>query len=402
MTDDLDRPLGLDRTPPPKSGRARLWMSSVFVMAAGVVVAWVVVSDRGERSGAPGGEPEAVVPIQPLPPAPPRPAAPETPAAVAPAEHADGVSTAQQVEIESGVKVFRGDATAPGSVIIQVPQTPSLHPLSPAPDRRLVEKSRYGLLPRRAKDGATPASIYARPLAMSPPIPPGALRVAIVVGGMGLNSLATDDAILRLPPAVSLAFAPYGAQAEQQAAAAREAGHEILLQAPMEPFNPADSPGPHVLQAGDAVKASEDLHWQMGRFTGFIGLVNFLGGRFTADQASTQALMGELAERGLDYVDDGSSPQSLAGDIAAQAGVGFIKADVRIDEAKRPEAIDAALFRLENLARQKGVAVGFATGLPASNERIARFAAELAKHGLALVPVSDAVRAQGATANEKR
>ncbi len=322
--------------------------------------------------------------------------------AAAPGERPDGVSTAQQVEIESGVKVFRGGAAAPGAVIIQVPDFSGSRPLASAPDRRLVEKSRYGLLPRRGKDGATAAQVYARPLSLSPPIKPGTPRIALLVGGMGLNPTATDDAIQRLPAAVSLAFAPYGAQAEQQAAAARESGHEILLQVPMEPFDAADSPGPHVLQVGDIEKASEDLHWQMGRFVGYVGLVNFLGGRFTADSAATQALMRELAERGLDYVDDASSPQSLVAEIARDKGVGFIKADVRLDELKRPEAIDAALLRLENLAREKGVAVGFASGLPASNERIARFAADLAKRGLALIPVSEAIRAQGATANEKR
>ena len=402
MLDDLDRPLGLDREPPPKPGRAGRWIGVSLVLAVGAATTLALVSGKGGQSGgAPGGEPEAVVPIQPLPPKPPAPVAPAV-VATAPAARPDGVETAQQVEIESGVKVFRGDAAAPGAVIIEVPNFSTSRPLPAAPDRRVAEKSSYGLLPRRSKDGATPAQVYARPLSLSPPIKPGTPRIALLVGGMGLNPAATDDAILRLPAAVSLAFAPYGAQAERQAAAAREAGHEILLQTPMEPFNASDLPGPHVLQVGDAEQASRDLHWQMGRFVGYVGLINFLGGRFTADTAATQALMRELAARGLDYVDDGSSPQSLAAEIAGEKGVGFIKVDIRLDESKRPEAIDAALLRLENIAKQKGVAVGFASGLPASNERIARFAADLAKRGLALIPVSEAILAQGGVANEKR
>ncbi len=56
---------------------------------------------------------------------------------------------------------------------------------------------------------------------------------------MGLNVPATDEAIRRLPGGVSLAFAPYGADVERQAAAARDAGHEILLQTPMESFDNA-------------------------------------------------------------------------------------------------------------------------------------------------------------------
>lgn len=394
MLDDLDRPLGQDRKlqPEPNIGRIRFAAFAGIAIAAGAAALFVAGKNR-----APGGESEALAIIQPAPQAPPSPAAPAAPAA-----KTEGSATAAQVESESGVKIFRGGSGAPGALIIQVPDSVGSPPLAPAPDRRLVEKSRFGLLPRRGKDGATPAEAYARPLSLQPAIKPGTPRIAIVVGGMGLNAAATDDAIRRLPAAVSLAFAPYGDEAERQAAAAREAGHEILLQTPMEPFDMAESPGPHVLRVADGARALDDLRWQMGRFVGYIGLVNFLGGRFTADRAATQLLMRELADRGLDFVDDGSSPQSLAGEAAGASGVGFAKADLRIDASRSVESIDAALFRLESLARQNGVAVGFAAGLPEASERIARFAADLGRRGVALVPVSAAFGASALAASEKR
>ncbi|WP_374546403.1 divergent polysaccharide deacetylase family protein [Rhodoblastus sp.] len=399
MLDDLDRPLGQDREPPPEKGRGRLWLGLAAV--ALVAVGGAGVALRG-KNAAPGGEPVAVAPIQPAPPPPVSPAPAAPPAANPAGVRIDGVATAEQVETESGVKIFRGNGGAPGAVIIQVPDSAGSPPLAPAPDRRLVEKSRFGLLPRRGKDGATPAEVYARPLSLQPPIKPGTPRIAILVGGMGLNAAATDMAIQRLPAAVSLAFAPYGDDVERQAGAARDAGHEILLQTPLEPFDLADSPGPHVLMANDGPKALDDLRWQMGRFVGYIGLVNFLGGRFTADRGATQFLMRELSDRGLDYVDDGSSPQSVAGEVAGASGVGFVKADLRIDASKSPEAIDAALFRLESLARQKGVAVGFAAGLPEANERIVRFTADLARRGVTLVPVSAVIGADTTARSEKR
>jgi polysaccharide deacetylase 2 family uncharacterized protein YibQ len=392
MNDDLDRPLGLNRKPPPPERGGWLWL--LFWLVAGVaaglgLAAWLsaVLAARGE--------PEAVASIQPL--APPLPAQPLSPPAAAPAPTAGvqgvatAVTTAEQVETESGVKVYRGGAAAPGAVILRPPETPAA--LTPAPDRRLTEKSRYGLLPRRAADGAAPSRVYARPLAMQPPVKPGTPRLSLVVGGMGLDPAATEKAIRRLPGAVTLAFAPYGEDLDRWAAAAREAGHEILLQAPMEPFDAADSPGPHVLKVADGGKAAEDLRWQMGRFVGYIGVMNFLGGRFTADSGATRSLMRELAARGLDFVDDGSSPRSLAGTIAGENGVGFVKADLRLDDSPRPETIDAALFRLEALARARGAAVGYVAGLPAASERIARFAAELDRRGVALVPLSSAIRA---------
>jgi polysaccharide deacetylase 2 family uncharacterized protein YibQ len=400
MLDDLDRPLGMNREPPPPKGGGwlRMWLWLVAGAAAGLGLAALLSAVLDRPRSWSGGEPEAAAKIQPLASPPNAPLAPpmSPPAQTA---RAEGVATAQQVEMESGVKVYRGGAAAPAAVILRTPETVAA--LTPAPDRRLVEKTRYGLLPRRAADGAAPSSVYARPLGMQPPIKAGTPRIGLVVGGMGLNAAATEEAIRRLPPEVTLAFAPYGENLAALTAAAREAGHEILLQAPMEPFDAADSPGPHVLGVADGGKAAEDLRWQMGRFLGYIGVMNFLGGRFTADADATGALMRELAARGLDFVDDGTSPRSLAAKIADENGVGFVKADLRLDASPRPEAIDAALFRLEALARARGVAVGYVAGLPAANERIARFAADLDRRGLALVPLSAAIRAEPAAPNDK-
>ncbi len=391
MLDDLDRPLGQDLRPPPDPGRGGWRLGALALGLVGAVIGGVFLFSVRDRDG---GEPEAFAVIQPAPPAPP--------VSPPPAARHDVADAAAQDEIENGVRVVRGGDGAAQGVVIHVPAAGGATALTPAPDDRLVEKGRFGSLPRRGRDGAAPAQVYARPLALQPAFKPGTPRVAILVAGMGLDSDATDDAIRRLPPEVSLAFAPYGAAAGRQAAQARAAGHEILLQAPMEPFNPADSPGVHVLRVGDAAAALNDLHWQMSRFSGYIGLVNFLGGRFTADEAATQALMKEMAHRGLDYVDDGSSPQSLAREAALANGVGFAKADLRLDAERGPAAIDAALLRLETLARQNGVAIGYAAGLPAAIDRIARFAADLKRDGVVLIPVSAALRAEALVSNEKR
>ena len=71
---------------------------------------------------------------------------------------------------------------------------------------------------------------------------------------------------------------PMATTLEREAAAAREAGHETLLQSPMEPITyPADNPGPHTLLTGATEADNLDaLRWQMGRFVGYVGVVNHL------------------------------------------------------------------------------------------------------------------------------
>ncbi len=378
MRDPVNEPLGQAPEARPRRTARAVAAVGLLALAVGAVALARTVDWRR------GGEPYAVARIEPSKDPGAAPAA----AATAKADPAQAAANADQVEADSGVKVVRsGGGGAGGSMIIDVPQALSLR-LAPAPDRRLTEKSRFGLLPRVGADGARPADVYARPVFASARLRPGAPRVALLVGGLGLNPASTADAIARLPAAVSLGFAPYGDGLDSEAAAAREAGHEVLLQSPMESFaDPAD--GPHTLLSGASDADNLDaLRWQMGRFVGYAGIVNHLGGKFTADARALTPALSEIAARGLFYLDDGSSPRSLAAEIAPTLGLASAAADAVVDADAAPAAIDAALTRLETLARARGAAIGVATALPSSLDRVARWSAGLEARGVELVPVS--------------
>jgi polysaccharide deacetylase 2 family uncharacterized protein YibQ len=288
------------------------------------------------------------------------------------------------------VRVLRPQGQgAPNALVITVPDaTAAPVRLAPAPDRRLVDKGRHGSLPKIGLDGQRPADVYARPL---PIAHQGAkVRVAVVVTGLGLSGTGTADAISRLPGAFTLAFAPYGAELEKQVARAREGGHEVLLQVPMEPFDyPDNDPGPHTLLAGNTPEQNLDrLHWLMSRFHGYVGLTNFMGARLTASDAALAPILREAADRGLVYLDDGSSQRSLATTIAGSTGAPAARADVVLDASPRAHDMEQALGRLEALAREKGQAIGTTVALPGHVERLVRWAKAAEARGVTLVPVS--------------
>jgi hypothetical protein len=302
-------------------------------------------------------------------------------------------ASGEQVEAASGVKVTRNGGGGPtNALIIDVPQALGVR-LAPAPDPRLAEKSRYGVLPRIGADGARPADVYARPVVEAVRLR-GAPKIAILVGGLGLDAAGTKAAISRLPSAVSLGFAPYGADLPALAAEAREAGHEILLQAPMEGFG-AGVPGPHTLTAAASEAENRDsLLWMMGRFPGFVGVENYLGAKLTADSRAFAPVLAEISARGLLYLDDGSSPRSLVGAIAPGLNLRAAQADVVIDATPSAEAIEQALAKLESLARHQDGAIGVATALPITLDHLAHWAEALESRGIALTPIS-AVDARG-------
>ncbi|MCC7346289.1 MAG: divergent polysaccharide deacetylase family protein, partial [Variibacter sp.] len=124
------------------------------------------------------------------------------------------------------------------------------------------------------------------------------------------------------------------------------------------------------------------------RFQGYVGVANYMGARFGANEQAVSALMHEVGKRGLIYFDDGSTSRGLFGQVAGAANVPFVKADVVVDARQSAAEIDAALGRLEAIARERGTAVGSASAIPLSVDRIAQWAKGLAARGIALVPIS--------------
>jgi polysaccharide deacetylase 2 family uncharacterized protein YibQ len=342
-----------------------------------------------------GGEPYAIASIErakaPEPPVAP-PADPVPTIARPEAPTTSDRATAAEVELQSGVKVVRGTGEVAQGLVIRVPQPGGK--LAPAPDKRLVERSRHGILPRIGSDGARPAEVYARP---APAVAGKSVRIALVVGGMGLSQSTTSDAIARLPADVTLAFAPYGTELERQVARAREEGHEVMLQVPMEPFDyPDNDPGPHTLTTkAQPSEVMDRLQWVMSRFPGYVGVVNYMGGKFTSSETALAPVLRDWASRGLVALDDGTSPRSQLGAVATGLKLPAARADTTVDAVPKAAAIDDQLARLETIAREKGTAIGVATALPVTLDRIAAWAKGLEAKGIRLVPLTAVIAKPG-------
>lgn len=252
-------------------------------------------------------------------------------------------------------------------------------------DPGLIEETPQGPLPRIAADGRTPMSAYA------PPTPAGkGPRIAILISGLGISAKATAAAIQGLPPAVTLAFAPYESDVQRWVSEARRQGHEVLLEVPMEPFDFPDSdPGPHTLRAGVGEEANADrLTWALTRFTGYVGITNLLGGRLMADQDSLEPVMTFVARRGLLFFDSGPQNRSVGPDVARQIQAPYVQSVQTLDTIQTAMEIDARLSELEKLARTNGSAAGTGFLYPVTIERVAAWAKGLSGRGFVLVPAS--------------
>lgn len=389
----LTRPLGVEETGPrPQAGRAAGLMARArqprilaAIAASGVLAAFGLLVALGDPDG---GEPRVRAMITLREPAPAPKPAPAVAAAMPPSvtEVPPQQRSADELETASGVTVVRPPGSAPSeAVVIRVP--PANAPrLAAAPDPRLSEQGRHGIMPRIGEGRIRALDVYAR--SEDPGTGP---RIAILVTGLGIGQSATAAATARLPLAVSLAFAPYGPEVERAAARARDAGHEVFLQLPMEPFDFPDSdPGPQaLLTALKGPENAERLAWVLSRFPGYVGLVNFMGGKLMADSAF-EPVLREIGARGLGFVDDGTVPKGPP--PANKSRTPYARAEIVLDAVPRPEAIDAELARAEALARSNGFVLVSAGGSLMSVDRIVRWARDLDARGLRLVPVSVALR----------
>jgi len=279
------------------------------------------------------------------------------------------------------------EVTIPGNGAAKTAKTPG--EAKAAPEPQLSEPSRHGPIPVIGPNGARASLIYSHPRAL-PPDKTGAPQIAIIIAGIGISASGTADAFSKLPAAVTFAVAPYGAVLPALAARANAEKHEVLLQAPMEPFDyPNNDPGPQTLLTTLSTEQNIDrLHWLMSRFQGYVGVVGYMGARFTANEKALSPVLHDTAKRGLIYVDDGASARSVAAQIAGAQSLPFVKTDIVIDNVPTPEEIDHALARLEMTAREHGSAVGIANALPATVTRIANWAKAVEGRGYVLVPVT--------------
>ncbi len=259
-----------------------------------------------------------------------------------------------------------------------------------APDSRITEDTAEGSLPRVSEDGLHPWQVYARPFNAADRRP----RVAIVVTGLGMSRVITDDAISQLPPTVTLAFASQGSVVAAWASRARQDGHEILLQIPMEPFDfPRSDPGPGTLLT--SLPNSDNLARLMKALrsaTGYVGVTTVSGSRFTTDSIKLGPVLDQLHKRGLMVLDARAAPHSVVTDMARNANIPAATVTERLDSDLSPEGIAAALDDLEKTARQNGRAVGITSATPLMINQLQAWAKTLSDHGIALAPISAMVQ----------
>lgn len=229
------------------------------------------------------------------------------------------------------------------------------------------------------------------------PVPPaeGRPRIAVVIDDLGLNASLARRTIA-LPGPLTLSFMTYAEGLGPLAEAARTRGHELMLHVPMEPDSASVDPGPRALRVGQERNAMlDDLAWGLGRLSGYVGINNHMGSRFTADAEAMRPVLAELRARGLLFLDSRTATRSVGEALARELGVPTASRDVFLDHEGSEAFIRGQLAETEAVARRRGAAIAIGHPHPLTLDLLAEWLPGLAARGYQLVPVSAVVLDRG-------
>lgn len=376
------------------------WAWLCFIALTGAVAAYSMLDD-GRTSAAAA---MAIEGIERL--APPLASPPERLAAAAPAEPEIAEAPeepygadAEDIFADAGdIAILREDPAA--DIIITVDGAPARAigatpasslaalPTIAAPDAALLRRSAYGQIPRVSADGRRPSAVYAQKFDAG-----DAPNVALIVGGLGLNRALTERAIDELPPQVTLAFAPYSKDLVFWTKRARDAGHEVMLEIPMENrTGDAETLGPAALLTSRTPEENQQrLEWLLSRFQGYFGVTNYLGAKFSGDREAMELLLRRIHEAGLAYVDDTGALSRLSHKGEAAIVNRVIDPGYKADGAQTKRDLQT----LEEVARRDGKALGKTYVHDRSLDVIVTWAEDLKARDLTLAPASAVLAMSG-------
>lgn len=295
----------------------------------------------------------------------------------------EGDVTGGEGDMDAGGVRINGKLVKPGESYSELTRVISL---DRAPVSGMTEKINGMVLPRVSPDGRAPADVYARPFAN----PGNKPVVALVIGGLGINATHTKSAIDELPPDVTLSFAPDATSLQTWINQARAAGHEVLIETPMEAYDYGRMKiHPLTLLAkDDGSQNLPRLDRILSKSTGYFGLINYQGAKLGDDEGAMKPVLQAMAERGLAFVDDGSLDSGRMDRLTGETRLRYVRANAVIDAKLSADEISSAFMDLESQALEQGAAMGAGYAFPITIEMAKTWAAGLEQKGILLAPVS--------------
>lgn len=245
-------------------------------------------------------------------------------------------------------------------------------------------------LPARPASAALPAL---HPASQAQPASVTAPRVAVIIDNLGARRDVFDPLRdIRRP--LTVAVLPGLPLSEWTAREAAQAGMEVILDLPMEPYRfPEVDPGPGALLMA---MGPQELQAQVGAHLasvpGAVGVTNHMGSRMTEDRTRMRTVLEVLAGRRLFLVDGLASNLSVAYDEAKALGLRAGRRQILVDHAAGEAGDREKWDDVAGWAERRGEVIVIAHGHPLTARLLREYVPRWEARGIRLVPVSQLAR----------
>jgi len=215
--------------------------------------------------------------------------------------------------------------------------------------------------------------------------------VVIVIDDMGISHKRTAD-ISSLQAPITSSFLTYSKDLDSQIQVAQDAGHEIIMHAPMQAKSNPDV-APDVLTIDmTAAEIATNFEKMLNKFHQISGINNHMGSLFTEHAEKLAPVMDILRRRGLFFLDSKTSPKSVAKQVAADYAVAYAHRHVFLDNTNEKNYVLKQLALTERIAHRNGYAVAIGHPKHATFLALKEWLPTLKQKNIKMLPLSQVVK----------
>ncbi len=200
-------------------------------------------------------------------------------------------------------------------------------------------------------------------LAFSVPVFAG--KLAIVIDDFGYRP-QTENQVLAMPQAISVAVLPNATHAREMATKAHNSGHEVLIHLPMAPLSKQPLEKDTLRPEMSSAEIERIISDAVNKVPYAVGLNNHMGSAMTSSLFGMQKVMQALERYNLYFLDSMTIGNSQALRAASGTGVKVIKRKVFLDDTQNEGDIRRQFDRAVQLARRNGSAIAIGHPHPAT------------------------------------
>jgi hypothetical protein len=219
-------------------------------------------------------------------------------------------------------------------------------------------------------------------------------KIAIVLDDWGYNS-SDLELLFKIKCPITVAVLPNLRYSEQVAKDAREKGYQVILHLPLESKSNKAPEKDTIYCTRSDDEVIKSLRMSLKSVPGISGVNNHQGSKATEDTRIMRIILTELKNQKLFFLDSLTTNKSVCATIAGEIGLEHAKRDVfldeppsRLEDTEQALYVQKQLYKLSDLAIQKGYAIGIGHDKKITLEVIKDMIPQLEKKGIEVVSIS--------------